>query len=1002
MTPRHTPFILRGVRRHWAIGVEVFVLRLFRAFSFFLLISIPVFGASRKKALPAAKELNSTLASATEAFGKSYFSEKEFTVPEELRDAMESGVDLNLEEEKKMRAFCSDTSVPAEKKTLYVARYGIGQKELTDVMIFCKEQGIKVQLTTDLNRALTVVLKEGEKYTFDFKGMAFSTEENGRLQNMAAAIKALIDAGFSYNDPKWGIYSQPLYAADDDSIKPIMHEKAVIGWIDDQSAESWLSLSTANWAQGNRVNRLFFLNDPLITKIYQEHLVKMNQAFVAEKSIADGSATETLRYKVNYADGSHIDIAFTGGQFNPNDRIKDLYDNALNGDFAIEEVYFSEFVFTNVSVFESMAKYLKQDEATKIFGIFEDRFIDIDGWGLAGALAGFDIYRPFGRMVFGLGTKLVNRMELYGYQREARAPDGELIVEKDDQGPPTSRYLWHDKTHVAKVRKDDKVYYVIHTGSFNLSNHVENSEVQLEIWVPEDSKFGQAMVASIKDTPAAQPEWALPLKLAVARNAIGKITAHSDLEVPVANIEAVIAAVHASDDKALVDALKAIQVLPSALIKRPAPEVIDARIEKVQKFLEWYRNLNLPEISENYIARKFVGLSVLLTREKIGDYQAKRIIKALLWRPAKDADEQKKQEEESETQAIEALKIFGIDASGVERASKFNDSVEEGAKQEAALRPTKASAIKNVPDYYNFDWDDNILNMASVNIILFDKRSGEELEVSTADFGKIPKNDIGRAGTPWANYRIVNDRETGSFRNFGTAEGPNKLLEQLKFTLQNESPLIWKGKSFRAFVAALQDKERAKRVSIVTARPSSAKHFIEALKYLQGYLLAVDGIQIYLPPAENIGAVGAYKPEVPTEVKKWDFLEQRLKVIQNEAEANGSEARWGFSDDDPTNLLQVREEIMKLRQANPKALSRVKQVLFYTGKTDPRIKLDIEVFDPGAIAGRAPKPRVSEAAAAVKAPASPATAVTCETASAPVVKTESDDTPPPPAPDQAA
>ncbi len=249
---------------------------------------------------------------------------------------------------------------------------------------------------------------------------------------------------------------------------------------------------------------------------------------------------------------------------------------------------------------------------------------------------------------------------------------------------------------------------------------------------------------------------------------------------------------------------------------------------------------------------------------------------------------------------------------------------------------TSSQWVASAPRYFgwNFDWDDNIMFMPT-KIVVFEKGTGIEKEVSTADFA-LMRDKVGKEGTAWANYEYrYEPQDTGSFRYFRKgANGENYFLQDIKLAVETMSPDVWKGPSWDAFVAALSDPKSAAWTSIITARGHPPEHILEALEYLK-----TKGYFKYVPRLSMLKGVGG--ADNPSAQK---VVEMRKMIAEIKAAAGPLEVKWGFSDDDFKNYSAARD----LLSADVKEGKHegVKIFLFFTGHNHPTETPKIEVINP--------------------------------------------------------
>src|SRR5690606_15737373 len=69
--------------------------------------------------------------------------------------------------------------------------------------------------------------------------------------------------------------------------------------------------------------------------------------------------------------------------------------------------------------------------------------------------------------------------------------------------------------------------------------------------------------------------------------------------------------------------------------------------------------------------------------------------------------------------------------------------------------------------FYFFDFDDNIAFLTTP-LILFHRRDGSEISISTGEYGQV-QSQIGKSGL-YKDYEVRLDDQTGTFRNFRDQE----------------------------------------------------------------------------------------------------------------------------------------------------------------------------------------------------------------------------------------
>lgn len=222
--------------------------------------------------------------------------------------------------------------------------------------------------------------------------------------------------------------------------------------------------------------------------------------------------------------------------------------------------------------------------------------------------------------------------------------------------------------------------------------------------------------------------------------------------------------------------------------------------------------------------------------------------------------------------------------------------------------------------FYFFDFDDNVVHLHT-KIIVFNKRTGEEKEISTTDYPLVhPK--LGRPDTEWEHYEARENGELSSYRNFremspDTLKGrPQPLIADMLSALQNPFQ-DWRGPSWSFFEKAVNNN---RPISVITARghhPHTIRRGIDLL-VLSGDLAAHPNyLSVY--PVSN--------PEIrrslgDTEMKMstGDLKKLAIKVAVSDAFACYGENphhRFGMSDDDPHNVALIIEAMRELKQLYP-------------------------------------------------------------------------------------
>lgn len=272
---------------------------------------------------------------------------------------------------------------------------------------------------------------------------------------------------------------------------------------------------------------------------------------------------------------------------------------------------------------------------------------------------------------------------------------------------------------------------------------------------------------------------------------------------------------------------------------------------------------------------------------------------------------------------------------------------------------------------FTFDWDDNVFEMPT-KILLFDRKTGREDGVTTEDYALI-REQVGRAGTKYADHELRTDHKTGSLRHFGdlSEDGAARFQKDIEEAMRGPH---WQGPVWNDFVAACSRADTARHTSFLTARQHAPETMHAALVSFRK-----KGLIRHVPPVENLWAVGhpsfperfrrAFGIDPPgggtatPSARKAAVMEQALDRIQRtpvprstkpvlapDGRARGRYHLWGFSDDDLGNFKTAVEVLQKGVDAS--RWPGVKITVFYTGTNTPAVKPHAVVLAKGA----APRP----------------------------------------------
>ncbi len=219
--------------------------------------------------------------------------------------------------------------------------------------------------------------------------------------------------------------------------------------------------------------------------------------------------------------------------------------------------------------------------------------------------------------------------------------------------------------------------------------------------------------------------------------------------------------------------------------------------------------------------------------------------------------------------------------------------------------------MRDPKSFYIFDFDDNIIHTGSLTFI-YHKQTGEEKSLSSPEFAK-QRALIGKSG-PYKNY-LIDPSPGRSFKRFGDDPAGKffPFMEDLKMAVSQTG---WQGPSWSRFVKAIN---RDRTMSIITARGHHPDRIRDGIEWL-----AEQGL---IPKAPDIHRIYAVTSAETQKIMRWtgpDLIASLKKqalhhFIESVYEEFGHEPahRFGFSDDDPKNIVSTRQKFLDLKQRNP-------------------------------------------------------------------------------------
>lgn len=224
--------------------------------------------------------------------------------------------------------------------------------------------------------------------------------------------------------------------------------------------------------------------------------------------------------------------------------------------------------------------------------------------------------------------------------------------------------------------------------------------------------------------------------------------------------------------------------------------------------------------------------------------------------------------------------------------------------------------------FYFFDFDDNVAYL-STPILIFHKKTGQELTLTSGQFAKANKT-IGVSG-PYKDYYLDFNDESGSFRNFRDRYHigcTNDQALKQRFVHDVEEALKkaewdWKAPSWNCFYHATYNQ---RPLSLITARGHGGEtikqginsmvtlgHLPHDPNYLSIYAVSNPETRVELGDVE-------LKASVP-ELKRWAIRRSVEKAIERYEYSPFH--RFGMSDDDPHNVELITEEMKYLKGRYP-------------------------------------------------------------------------------------
>lgn len=225
--------------------------------------------------------------------------------------------------------------------------------------------------------------------------------------------------------------------------------------------------------------------------------------------------------------------------------------------------------------------------------------------------------------------------------------------------------------------------------------------------------------------------------------------------------------------------------------------------------------------------------------------------------------------------------------------------------------------------FYFFDFDDNVAFLTTP-LILFHKKTGEELKLSSAEWA-LAHSTIGQMGGTYQDFEIRWDDQTGTFRCFRDhqLEELERLGLKRQIFVHDIAEVLaapdfqWKGPSWSCFYHATFNQ---RPISVITARGHDPSTIKEGVR-----LMAQSG---FLPMEPNYLSIFPVSHK-PTRQVLGDIAYTRSTAELKQAAIRMSvemalqkygyspHHRFGMSDDDPKNIQLITEEMTRLKSKYP-------------------------------------------------------------------------------------
>lgn len=222
--------------------------------------------------------------------------------------------------------------------------------------------------------------------------------------------------------------------------------------------------------------------------------------------------------------------------------------------------------------------------------------------------------------------------------------------------------------------------------------------------------------------------------------------------------------------------------------------------------------------------------------------------------------------------------------------------------------------------FYFFDFDDNIAFL-STPLILFHKKTGHEIQITSGDFA-LHQFSIGQSGV-YADFEINWDDRVGTFRNFRDHDNSElkKLGKSQQIFIEDVAlalgvpDLQWKGPSWECFYHAAFNQ---RPVSVITARGHGPETIKEGIRvFVDSKFLPMEPNYLSLFPVSNVEIRKQQLGDLDLKFSTAELKQRAIRAsVEKAIEVYGYSPhhRFGMSDDDPKNIQLIIQEMYRLKQ----------------------------------------------------------------------------------------